>query len=173
MNYLDILILIILIISAFKGYQKGFIHQFVFLAALILGIFIAVKFTKFIAPYVQSHFIESANASKIASFVILFILVVICIHWLGKFLEKTFEEVELGQLNKIAGVFFSVSKTIFILSIIMVLLKFSIINLNWPKQKDIEKSFSYKPIESVAPAIFPYLRLTTENKVMPEPSGKK
>jgi hypothetical protein len=45
----------------------------------------------------------------------------------------------------------------------MVILKFSIINLNWPKQKDIDNSFAYKPVESVAPAIFPYLKLSNEN----------
>ncbi len=58
MNYLDVIIIIILLISAINGYRKGFIHQFVFLAALDFGIFIAVKFTKLVAPFVQSHFIE-------------------------------------------------------------------------------------------------------------------
>jgi membrane protein required for colicin V production len=164
MNYLDIIIIIILIISAIKGYRKGFIHQFVFLAALILGLFIAVKFTKFISPFVQSHFIESANTSKIASFLLLFILVIIGIHWLGKYLEKTFDEVELGHFNKIVGLLFSIAKMTFIISVIMVLLKFSIINLNWPKQKDIDNSFTYKPIESVAPAIFPYLKFNSGNR---------
>jgi membrane protein required for colicin V production len=162
MNYLDLIIIIILFISGVKGYRKGFIHQLVFLVALILGIFIAIKFTKLISPFMHSHFFESENASKIASFLVLFILVIICIHWLGKFLEKTFDEVELGHLNKILGIVFSVSKMIFVISIIMVLLKFSIINLNWPKQKDIDNSFAYKPVESVAPAVFPYLKLNNE-----------
>ncbi len=52
---------------------------------------------------------------------------------------------------------------IFMISIFMVLLKFSIINLNWPKPDDIDKSYCYKPIESVAPAIFPYLKIDKEN----------
>jgi len=168
MNYLDIIIFIILLISAVKGYRKGFIHQLVFLAAVILGIFVAVKFTKLVSPFIKSNFIPSDNASKIATFVVLFILVIISIHWLGKFLEKTFEEVELGHLNKLVGVLFSVSKMIFMMSVIMVLLKFSIVRLNWPREKDIEKSIAYKPIESVAPAVFPYLKLKSEGNSAPQ-----
>jgi membrane protein required for colicin V production len=172
MNYLDLIILIILFISGIKGYRKGFIHQFVFLAALILGIFIAVKFTKLVSPYIQSHFIESVNTSKITAFIVLFVLVIICIHWLGKYLEKTFEEVELGHLNKIVGILFAISKTIFLISVFMVLLRFSIINLNWPSTRDIDESFSYKPIESVAPAVFPYLKLSKDNNTTQYPYKK-
>jgi membrane protein required for colicin V production len=173
MNYLDYIIIIVLVISGMKGYRKGFIHQLVFLVALILGIFVAVKFTKLVSPFIQSHFIQSDNVSKIATFVILFILVIVGIHWLGKYLEKTFEEVELGHLNKIIGIIFSVSKMIFILSIFMVLLKFSIIKINWPNPQDIDKSYTYKPIESVAPAVFPYLKISKENKENPDPKNKK
>ena len=48
MNYLDIIIAILLIIAIVSGYRKGFIHQLASLAALILGIFLAVKFSKLI-----------------------------------------------------------------------------------------------------------------------------
>ena len=88
----------------------------------------------------------------------------IAVHFLGKLLEKSFEEVELGLLNKLAGTIFSVVKMIFVLSCLMILIKLSIFKFNWPKEQDIEKSYLYKPVESVAPFIFPYLNLKEENK---------
>jgi membrane protein required for colicin V production len=164
MNYLDFIIGALVIISAITGYRKGLIHQLASLAALILGIYIAVKFSKLFAPFVLDHFTTSENTAKVIAFIALFILVVIGILLLGKFLHKTFEDVELGLINKIGGSVFSVAKLVFILSAIMVLLRLSIIHLHWPNIKDIEKSALYKPVEAMAPAIFPYLKMEDEQK---------
>lgn len=158
MSYLDIIIVILLIIAAISGFRKGFIHQLASLVALILGIFLAVKFNSSLARFINEHFTSSANTAKIIAFISIFIIVVIAVHILGKFLEKTFEEIELAPLNKIAGCIFSVAKMIFILSCFMVFFRLSIISFNWPKQQDIDKSFAYKPIGVVAPAVFPYLQ---------------
>jgi membrane protein required for colicin V production len=164
MDYLDLIIAGILIISAISGFNKGFIHQLASLTALILGIYLAVKFSKLIAPFIQDHFTSSANGAKIAAFIIIFILVIIAVHLLGRLLEKSFEDVELGHLNKLAGSVFSVAKMVFILSALMILMKLSIIHFNWPKEADIEKSYLYKPVESVAPFVFPYLNFNNDNK---------
>jgi membrane protein required for colicin V production len=168
MNYLDFIIGALVIISAISGYKKGLIHQLASLAALILGIFLAVKFSKMVYPFIVNHFTSSENIAKVSAFIAIFILVVIAVLLLGKFLHKTFEDVELGLINKISGSVFSIVKTIFILSAIMVLLRLSIIHLNWPKTNDIEKSALYKPVEAMAPAIFPYLKMEKEQKLNPE-----
>jgi membrane protein required for colicin V production len=171
MNYLDIIIIILILISAITGYKKGFIHQLASLAALVLGIFIAVKCSKWFAPYIQNHFTSSVNVAKIIAFIAIFILVIVAIHFLGKFLEKTFDEIELGFLNKIAGSLFSIVKMVFIVSVLMVLLKLSIIKIDWPKQSSMDESYTYKPVESVAPAIFPYLKM--ENDTLKNDNAKK
>jgi len=164
MNYLDLIIAAILIISAITGFNKGFIHQLASLTALILGIFLAVKFSKWVAPFILGHFTSSVNAAKISAFITIFVLVIIAVHLLGRLLEKSFEEVELGHLNKLAGSVFSVAKMVFILSALMILIKLSIIRFNWPKEQDIEKSYLYKPVESVAPFVFPFLNFSDDNK---------
>jgi len=164
MNYLDIIIAILLIIAIVSGYRKGFIHQLASLAALILGIFLAVKFSKLISPFLNEHFTSSANVAKVLAFVIVFIIVMILVHLLGRFLEKTFEEIELGPLNKLAGCIFSLIKMLFIISCIMILLKLSIIKFNWPKPDDREKSYLYKPVESVALLVFPSINVSDDKK---------
>lgn len=164
MNYLDLIIAGILIISAISGFNKGFIHQLASLTALILGIYLAVKFSKWVSPYILGHFTSSVNAAKITAFIFIFVLVILAVQLLGRLLEKSFEEVELGHLNKLAGSVFSIAKMVFILSAFMILIKLSIIRFNWPKEQDIEKSYLYKPVESVAPFIFPYLNFNEDNK---------
>jgi membrane protein required for colicin V production len=158
MNYFDLIIAVLIVLSAINGFKKGFIYQLASLAALILGIYLAVKFSKVIAPFINSHITSSANASKIIAFVFIFIIVMILVTLLGKFLEKVLEEVELGIINKIAGLVFGVVKSLFVISALMIFLQFSIIKFNWPSQQTREGSFLYKPIESVAPALFPYLK---------------
>jgi membrane protein required for colicin V production len=158
MNYIDIIIAALIIIAAISGFKKGFIHQLASLVALVLGIFLAVKFSKALTPFFQSYITSSENASKIIAFVLIFIVVMILVHLLGKFIEKLLEEVELGIINKIAGLVFGVIKMLFIMSALMIFLQFSIIKFNWPSQQLREGSFLYKPVESVAPAIFPYLK---------------
>jgi membrane protein required for colicin V production len=158
MNYLDIILAILIVLSAVSGFTKGFVHQLASLAALILGIFLAVKFSKVIAPFINAHLTSSENASKIIAFVLIFLVVMILVHLLGKFLEKVLEEVELGLINKIAGLVFGVIKMLFVVSALMIFLQFSIIKFNWPKQETREGSFLYKPVASVAPALFPYLK---------------
>jgi membrane protein required for colicin V production len=159
MNYLDFIIAALVIIGAVSGYKKGLIHQLASLAALILGIFLAVKFSKLASPFIMNHFTSSENVAKVSAFIAIFILVVVAVLLLGKFLHKTFEDVELGLINKICGCIFSIAKTIFILSAIMVLLRLSIIHLHWPDPEDTERSALYKPVEAMAPAIFPYLKM--------------
>jgi membrane protein required for colicin V production len=171
MNYLDLIIACLIIIAAITGFNKGFIHQLASLTALILGIFLAVKFSKWISPFILDHFTSSVNVAKITAFIVIFILVMIVVHLLGRLLEKSFEEVELGLLNKLAGMVFSVIKMIFVLSCLMILIKLSIIRFNWPKEQDTEKSYLYKPVESVAPFIFPYLNLN-DDRQKPETKDK-
>jgi len=164
MNYLDIIIIIFLFFAAISGFRKGLIHQLAILTALILGIFLAVKFSKLISPFIQTNFVPSENTSKIIAFVIIFISVLISIHLLGNFLEKLFDEVELGLFNKITGCIFGILKMSFIISVFMVMLKFSIVNFNWPNKKDTESSYLYRPIESFAPLLFPYLKLNKNSQ---------
>jgi membrane protein required for colicin V production len=173
MNYLDIILAILIVISAISGFSKGFVHQLASLAALILGIFLAVKFSKLIAPFINAHVTSSENASKIIAFVLIFIVVIILVQLLGKFLEKVLEEVELGIINKLAGLAFGVIKMLFIVSALMIFLQFSIIKFNWPSQKLRDGSFLYKPVESVAPALFPYLKNIGQNTDNQKVTDKK
>ena len=44
MNYLDIVLVVLLILSAINGFSKGFVEELAGLIALILGIWAAIHF---------------------------------------------------------------------------------------------------------------------------------
>lgn len=162
MTLLDIFIVVVLIIAAISGYMKGLIHQVTSLAALILGIFVAVKFTKLISPMVVQYIHLSENSAKISTFLVLFVIVLIGVHFAGKMLEKAFDDNELGNLNKLAGSVFAAIKWAFILSAIFVVLNLFNKSDKIISPSDAENSYLYKPISALAPAIFPYLKFNTE-----------
>jgi membrane protein required for colicin V production len=157
MDYLDIIILIILVISLISGYKKGFIHQLASLTALLLGIYVAIKFSGAVAPWMNKNWSMGENASYIIAFVAVFFIVLIGVHMAGKVIENVIDEVNIGVLNKLTGSVFSIAKAILILSAAFILLELSDNTLNWPKNKDKDRSLLYKPIESVIPSIFPLI----------------
>ena len=153
MNYLDILIIVFIIISAIHGFKNGLIHEIASLASLILGIYLAVKFSGWAATKFQFFFSE--NTSFIVSFIVIFIIVSLGIYFVGKMLEKAFEEAELGPINKLAGMVFNIAKTIIILSVLIFILKFFAFSNKWPNEETRKKSFLFDRVETVAPAIYP------------------
>ena len=46
MNYIDIVILLFLLYGAFRGFSKGLIIEVATLAGLILGVFIAIRYSR-------------------------------------------------------------------------------------------------------------------------------
>lgn len=156
MNYIDIILIIILVIAAVKGFRKGFIHQIASLIAWILGIFLAIKIGNILVSFLHPGLISSIVTAKIISFLGVLVVVVIVILFAGKVVEGFFEDLSLSGINRLAGLVFSLIKTSFLLSIIMVLLHISIIRFNWPSKQSREESLLYQPIESFAPIVFPY-----------------
>jgi membrane protein required for colicin V production len=158
MNYLDIIFISILAWAAFRGYMKGFIVQLALLAALFIGIWAAVKFSLPVSVLFEEMMSLEQKTSQVVSFIVIFILVIILMYLLAMFLDKFIDQMALGIFNKIAGIFFSVVKSAFIISIILSLIVK--INLYFPviPSEHIKKSMLFEPISKVAPAIFPFFK---------------
>jgi membrane protein required for colicin V production len=167
MYYFDIIIAIILIYAIYKGYTKGLIIQLASLAALILGVWGAIKLSHLASVYLQQWFEINPKYLPVISFALVFFIILILIFMLSHLLQKIIESISLGFLNRIAGVIFSLAKVILILSIIMIY--FNRINnkFNILSEKEKEKSIFYTPLSKIAPSIFPYLNFENQNNMVP------
>lgn len=157
MNWIDATIVIILILSAVMGFINGLIKEVASLAALILGIWGAIKFSAFTAGKLYDYFDMTNRYVGIIAFIVTFIAIVILIHFIGLLADKLVNAVSLGFVNRLLGIIFGLLKSVLIMSVVFVIL--SAIDVRrpiLPKDK-IEESMFFNPISDIAPAIFPII----------------
>lgn len=162
MNYIDIVLGILLILSAIGGFKKGLIVELASLAALILGIWGAIEFSYITSEFLVDNFDWKWDHLNIVSFIITFIVIVILVHIVGKTVTKLVETVMLGFVNKLAGLVFGFLKGAIILSIVLVV--FDKINEDVEILSEESKAESqiYEPLKNFAPSIFPFINFWDE-----------
>ena len=157
MNYIDFIIIILIIFGVVRGFTDGLVKELASLAALILGIWGAIKFSSFTAGKLYDYFDMTGRYVGIIAFVITFILIVIAIHFVGLIADKFIDAISLGFLNRLLGMVFGGFKTALILSVIFVVLNaIDAKHPFLPKDKIAQSKF-YNPIADIAPAIFPII----------------
>ena len=157
MNYIDAIIIIILGFSLIRGFINGFVKEAASLAALILGIYGAIKFSSFTAAKLYDYFDMSGKYVGIISFVITFAIIVIIIHFIGVILDKVVEAASLGFINRLVGIIFGFLKSVLIMSVVFVVLNAIDARKPFLPKDKIEQSMFYNPISDIAPAIFPII----------------
>jgi membrane protein required for colicin V production len=101
MNWLDIVIIIVLIVSVFSGLKNGIIKSVLSLAGLIIGVVLAGRYYLPLAE--KLSIIPHEGATKIIAFVII-LGVVMTIFWIiGELLTKVISAIMLGWVNRLGG----------------------------------------------------------------------
>ena len=118
-NTFDIVVLILLGVSAVTGFFKGLITMLTSLVAILLGAWLTMKFSYVTGGFLQSHFNFDGQYVTVASFVITFLIVVLGVHLLGRTIASLVKAISLGWADKILGVVFSVLRSAFIISAIV------------------------------------------------------
>lgn len=157
MNWLDAVIVVILIISLVMGFINGLVKEVASLAALILGIWGAIKFSSFTAAKLYDYFDMTGRYVGIIAFIITFGIIVIVIHFIGIIADKIVNAVSLGFINRILGIAFGLIKSVLIMSVVFAVL--NAINERRPflSKKITEESIFFNPISDIVPSIFPII----------------
>jgi membrane protein required for colicin V production len=159
MNYIDMFISVLLVYAVFRGFTRGFIMQLALLAALALGIFAALKLSGFTATQLKSHIHVSGEYLYLISLAVTFLLIFLGVTLVGKGIEKIAEAVELSIVNRMFGVLFSLLKTVLIIGVLLSFVDRIDHQVHLLPKNSREHSLFYKPMTSIARAIFPQLRL--------------
>lgn len=157
MNWIDIAIIAILALSMVMGFIHGLVKEVASLAALILGIWGAIKFSGFTAEKLYDYFDMTGQYVGVIAFLITFGIIVVIIHFIGIIADKIVDAVALGFVNRLLGIAFGLLKSVLIMSVI-----FSVMNaVNERKQflpeDKVQSSWFYNPISDIAPALFPII----------------
>mgnify|MGYP003665789024 FL=1 len=156
MNIVDIIIVVILIFAAVRGFITGLFSSVASLVAIIAGVFCAIHYSHYVEAEFQDSVLEwSSNTYKIASFAITFLVVILTILFLGKLLTKLADISSLGLLNKILGGIFGALKWSLILSVIFLLFDKFNKTIPFVEKETLEESILYSPVKSIIPTLFP------------------
>ncbi|MDD4149144.1 MAG: CvpA family protein [Bacteroidales bacterium] len=157
MSIFDIVIAIIICYFGYKGFKNGLIKELGSLVALIAGVFVAIRFSDLLNSILTDKTNIDSGYVPIISFAMIFIAVIVLVLVFSKILDRFIKVIKLNWLNKIGGIFFSLSKTMVILGGLF----FLILQLNNKtgliSPELFNKSLLYKPFVQAFEFAFPYL----------------
>ena len=150
MNTLDIILLIPLLFGGYLGYKKGLILELIGILALILAIIGSFKLLNEAIRFLSQFFPDYSNIVPFIAFLGLFIIILILVSLLGRFLKKMIDLTILGSIDNLLGALLGVFKWAFLISLVLWL--FNQINLSVPADLT-EGSFLFDKIEGLAPTV--------------------
>ena len=153
MTLIDIFLLVPLLWFGFKGWKNGAVMEFIQLAAIVLGIFVASKFSYFLANY----FNFQSEYASIIYFALTFIAVVAMLFFAGYIITNFIKMIMLGWLNRLLGVIFALAKTVLILSVLIFYFNKIDYEETILSNEKRDESLLFRPIEKVAPMVMPTL----------------
>ena len=106
-----------MVLAIIKGYQKGLIIAVFSIIAFIIGLAAALKLSAVVAEYLKDSISVSAKWLPFIAFAVIFFVVIILVRLGGKLIEKAFQVVLLGWVNRIGGILLYAALYLIILSI--------------------------------------------------------
>ena len=154
----DIIILICFLPAIISGIMKGFIEQAVALVSLILGAWLAFKFSTVVSGWLQPYFEVSETVLNVISFAVIMVAVVLVLFVLSKILTGVTKLVMLGWLDRRLGLVFALLKAGLLIGIAIILFDTLNVKFEFVEEKVLDESVLYAPIRDIAYVIFPYLK---------------
>ena len=140
---IDIIVVIILILAAIKGFRQGLIVALFSVIAFIVGLAAAIKLSVVVGGYIGQAVNVSDKWLPIISFAVVFLIVVILVRLGAKFIQKTVELAMLGWVNRLGGILLYAVLYVLIFSILL----FYAEQLSLIKPETIKESVTYEYIQ--------------------------
>ena len=171
MSLLDIVLGLCLAYGLYKGFRNGFVMELAALAALIAGIFGVIHFSYIAADYLSDRLDWSPHTLKLASYVVTFLIIVVCIHLLGRLLTRVADIAFLGIFNRIAGAVFGLLKVAVILGALLIFFERANRSEGLVREESLENSALYFPLLQLGDWIFDRVLEPEIGQRLPFPSG--
>ena len=154
MNWLDIVIILLLVFAVWGGWRQGVVTQILGLAALALGIFLAWRYGGAIGAWFG---LEDVMA-RVVGFIVVLVVVIVAVVLIGRATRGLFRIVGLGVFDNVLGVLFSALKMAVFTGLFMML--FEVLD---PDGRVIpagvrEGSRMYGIVDGVCDVVFPFVR---------------
>jgi membrane protein required for colicin V production len=168
LNYIDYIIIALLLLFLVLGYRKGIIVGLATIAALILGIYAAVNFSNYLDSTLMEHLRPSRKWLPVISFCITFILVVIAVMLTAKLVEKLVDIAGMGFFNHLGGAILGLIKGVILISILVFVINSLDPKEKWFPGKVKKESFLYSHMAEVFPKLMKTFRTEIKFPISPE-----
>lgn len=158
MNWFDLVVVVLVIITLIKGFFSGLVMQIASLAGIILGAIFAGQLSGILAPKLIQLTQASPHIVGPLSYIVAFLIIIIILLFAGKLLESFIEAIKMTTLNRLTGALFCCAKWIIIFSIIMNLFVEFDQGKNIIKEDIRENAHSYPIVMDIARTVIPFLR---------------
>ena len=139
------------------GLIKGFIIEVAGIIALILGVTGSFKFARILEVSLNSYVDWSPKTIQIASFIILFIIIIYAVSLLAKMITKTLKIIALGIINRIFGGIFGLLKWCVILSSLVLVSQEINEIITLIPDKTLKDSVSYNLLDKLGGFLFDWV----------------
>jgi len=146
MNYIDYIIIAIVLIGFLLGFKDGLIRKVIGLIGLVAAIILAVNFSGGLGEYLATMFNNEIYLAKIVSGFVIFFATILAFSILKRLIHPS-DKVNMF-LNQLLGGIAGTIQIIFFLSLFLLLLN----AISIPGEDDIEESLFYSPVYSVIPS---------------------
>lgn len=119
MSIFDVVIIGLFAFGAFKGYRKGFLLEAVAILSFVLAIIGGFKLLHWGMSILDERFNINGELLPYLSFILIFIVIVVLVNFIGRFLKKILDMTLLGSVDNLAGALLAVLKWAFGISIIL------------------------------------------------------
>lgn len=158
MSYIDIIIFLFLLYGAIRGFFKGFVIEVATLLGLVLGVYLAMKYSVYTENILRDFLNLSEGYLHPVGWGITFLLVAIVIYLLGKMLTGLVAVVSLGLVNKLAGMMLGIAKYFVIVCILLMIINSLDETFHLMSLESKEKSIFYRPFLNFATSIYDNIR---------------
>ncbi|MFT4093133.1 MAG: CvpA family protein [Niabella sp.] len=105
---IDVIVAVLAILAAIRGFRKGFIVGICSYLALIIGLAAAMKLSAVFAARIGAAANLTGKWVPFVSFLVVFALVALLVRTLSAFVSRLTEKMMLGIFNKLGGIVFFV-----------------------------------------------------------------
>ena len=132
MSWFDAIVVLIVVIGAYRGYKEGFLMELFSLLAIILGILGAFKLLGLALIFLQDRFDIDRKILPYVAFGVVFLVIVIAVTLIGKMISISIDKSFLGRVDAAAGALLGSIKTVFMFSVFLWIL--SSMKISFPER---------------------------------------
>lgn len=158
MGIVDIILLLCFIPGIVRGISKGFVHQIISLASIFIGAWLAVKFSALVSNWLTNYMQLDPKVLKIISFAIIVLLAILLLYWLGELITNAFKATDMGWLNRLLGLVFSIVKVALILGLLIMLFDGLNDKIHLFKPEVFDDAVLYNALKDFGQSILPFLK---------------